>query len=228
MSPPDPPRSLPARVLLRIRARIRLVAALAAALLAFFALPRQLSDSTRALLTWDLSAALYLALTWSLMLRASLPRTRWGARIQRDGAVMVLSLTVAAAVASLAAILIELSGLNALPAEQQDLHIVLVVATLLVSWLLTHTAFASHYASNFYAASDPRGNGSLEFPHARPPVHMDFLYFALVVGMTSQTSDVAVTTTAMRRLVSFHSMIAFFFNTALLALTINIAGSILD
>ena len=216
------------RVLLLIRARIRLITALVAAPATFFALPQQLPASTRALITWDVSAALYLLLAWSLMLRASLSRTRWGARIQHDGAVMVLFLTVSAAVASLAAILIELSGLNDLPTQQQDLHIGLVAATLLVSWLLVHTAFASHYASQFYASQTPEGSGALEFPRGRPPVYMDFLYFALVVGMTSQTSDVAVTTTAMRRLVSFHSMIAFFFNTALLALTINLAGSILD
>ena len=228
MRPIGQPPSVFSRILLAIRARIRLVTALGAAPVAYALLPRELSDSTRALLTWDLSAVLYLVLAWSLMLGASLSRTRWGARIQRDGAAAVLILTVAAALTSLAAILIELSGLKNLPVTQQHMHVALVVATLVVSWLLVHTAFALHYASDFYASPSPHGTGALQFLPDHPPVYMDFLYFALVVGMTSQTSDVAVTTTSMRRLVAFHSLISFFFNTALLALTINIASSIVD
>ena len=97
-----------------------------------------------------------------------------------------------------------------------------------MSWPLVHTAFALQYDGSFYASSDPRGDRSLKLPRGHLPVYMGFLNFSLVVGMISQTSDVAVTTTAMRRLISLHAMIAFFFNTALPALTIYTAGSILD
>jgi uncharacterized membrane protein len=209
------------------RARARLVVALSAIPAVFAILPTRWYIPIRALLAWDCAAALYVVLAWSLMLRASPARTRWGARIQRDGAPMVLFLTVAAALASLAAILLDLSGLNILSPADQDLHIGLVAATLVVSWLLVHTAFALHYASLFYERDRPEEKRPLDFPRRQPPVYMDFLYFAFVVGMTSQTSDVAVRTTAMRRLVTIHAMMGFFFNTALLALTINIAGSIL-
>ena len=211
-----------------VHARIRLVVALGAILVVLAIVPAEWSLSTRALLAWDCGAVLYLALAWSLMLPASAARTRRGAQIQRDGAPMVLFLTVAAAMTSLAAILLELSGLQVLTPAEQHLHIGLVVATLIVSWLLVHTAFALHYASVVYETDRPEGTQALEFPRGLPPVYVDFLYFAFVVGMTAQTSDVAVTTTAMRRLVTIHAMIGFFFNTALLALTINIAGSILD
>ena len=194
----------------------------------FLALPSTLSTSTRALFAWDLGACLYLGLAWRLIASASLSRSRWGARIQHDSAAAVLSLTVAAAVASLAAILMELSGMKGLPPAKQDLHVVLAAFTLIVSWLLVHTAFALHYAGVFYESTSPSGTGALEFPGRRLPLYMDFLYFATVVGMTSQTSDVLIRTTRMRRLVTIHAMIAFFFNTTLLALTINIAASILD
>ena len=210
------------------RARSRLIGSLTLGGLLFSFLPQQWPMSTRALVTWDASAGLYLVLAWLLIARASVTRTRWGAQIQHDGAAAVLFLTVAAAVASLAAIIIELSGLKNLPPVEQDLHIALVACTLIVSWLLVHTAFALHYASDYYASLSLERAYALEFPRQQAPVYMDFLYFSLVVGMTSQTSDVAITTTPMRRLVMTHAMISFLFNTTLLALAVNIAASILD
>lgn len=211
-----------------IRARMRLIASVTAGAALFVGLPHELPTSTRALLTWDLSASLYLGLAWFLIARASVSRTRWGARIQRDGAAAVLFLTVAAAVASLAAILVELSGMKSLSTSTQDLHVVLVAVTLVISWLLVHTAFALHYACAFYESTSPNGTGALQFPDQGLPVYMDFFYFAIVVGMTSQTSDVVIMTTRMRKLVSIHAMLSFLFNTTLLALTVNIAASILD
>lgn len=220
--------SLLDRVLLALRARLRLVSSIVMGVVLFLVLPKELSASTRALLTWDFSASLYLGLAWLLIMQASVSRTRWGARIQHDGAGAVLVLTVAAAIASLAAIVVELSGLKDLSPSRQDLHVVLVAFTLIISWLLVHTAFALHYANLFYETSSPAGTGELEFPSHRPPAYMDFLYFAMVVGMTSQTSDVLVKTTRMRQLVTIHAMLGFLFNTTLLAMTVNIGASILD
>jgi len=95
------------------------------------------------------------------------------------------------------------------------------------SWLLVHTSFALHYAHAYYGSRSRNGNPPLEFPGHEPPVYTDFLYFAIIVGMTSQTADVAISSTRMRRLAMAQGMIAFAFNTTLLALTVNIAAGLL-
>jgi uncharacterized membrane protein len=210
-----------------IRARPRLLIAILAAAAASLALPAAYAPAARALLTWDVGAGLYLALAWIMMGRASVDHMRWRARLQDDGAAVVLCLTVAGAMASLVAIVVELSGLKALPPVRQGLHVALVGATFVASWLVVHTAFALHYAHAHYVAVGEKCSSPLEFPRQEAPIYLDFLYFSMVIGMTSQTADVAIASTRMRRLVMAHGLIAFAFNTTLLALTVNIAASML-
>ena len=195
--------------------------------LTFLLLPSELAASTRTLVTWNVGADLYLLLAYVLIVRASVEHMRWRARLQDDGAAVVLFLTVAAAAASLVAIVMELSGLKSDAPARQALHLGLAGATFMTSWLLVHTSFALHYAHAYYVSLGENGAAPLEFPRQDAPVYMDFLYFSMVIGMTSQTADVAITTTRMRRLVMVHGMIAFVFNTSLLALTINVAASLL-
>ena len=210
-----------------VRARPRLVVSCLAGVLGFLLLPSTLAASTRALITWDIGAGLYLMLAWTMIGRASVEHMRWRARLQDDGAAVVLFLTVAAAVASLAAIVLELSGLKTFPVTRQGLHLGLAALTFMASWLLVHTSFALHYAHAYYISIDKEHKGPLEFLRQEAPVYLDFLYFSLTIGMTSQTADVALASTRMRRLVMAHGMIAFVFNTTLLALTINIAAGLL-
>ena len=184
-------------------------------------------SSTRALITWVVGAGLYLLLAFVLIVRASVEHMRWRARIQDDGAAVVLFLTVVAAAASLVAIVMELSGLKSFTPSRQALHLGLAGATFVASWLLVHTSFALHYAHVYYVSLGGNGAAPLEFSRQEAPVYMDFLYFSMVVGMTSQTADVVIASTRMRRLVMVHGMIAFVFNTSLLALTINVAASLL-
>ncbi len=198
-----------------------------AGVLGFLLLPATFAASTRALITWDIGAGLYLILAWTMIGRASVEHMRWRARLQDDGAAAVLFLTVAAAVASLAAIVLELTGLKTYPASRQSLHVGLVAITFMASWLLVHTSFALHYAHAYYVSIDKQREGPLEFPRQDAPVYMDFLYFSMVIGMTSQTADVGLTSTRMRRLVMAHGLVAFAFNTTLLALTINSVASLL-
>ncbi|WP_295445738.1 DUF1345 domain-containing protein [uncultured Thiodictyon sp.] len=190
-------------------------------------LPVTLEPTTRALITWDIGAGLYLVLAWLMFSRTPVEQMRERARVQDDGAKLVLMLTVAAAVASLAAIVMVLSGLKKLPTTQQELLLGLVAVTFIASWLLVHTTFALHYAHDYYASLSRNASPPLEFPDQESPVYMDFLYFAMVIGMTSQTADVGLATTRLRRLVMAHGMIAFAFNTTLLALTVNIAADLL-
>jgi len=178
-------------------------------------------------MAWDVGASLYLVLAWMMIGSTSVEQMRWRARVQDDGAAVVLFLTVAAAVASLAAIVMELSGLKSLPPARQELHLLLVAVTFLSSWLLVHTSFALHYAHAYYVSEGKHTSPALEFLRQESPVYLDFLYFAIIIGMTSQTADVVIASTRMRRIVMAQGLIAFVFNTTLLALTINIAASLL-
>ena len=101
----------------------------------------------------------------------------------------------------------------------------LTVATVALSWTFTHIVFTLHYA-NVYYKPDEDGPGGLAFPGHRPPDYRDFLYYAFVIGCACQTGDVATLSHAMRRLTLLHGIVAFAFNTAILALMINVGASL--
>ena len=236
LSPPNPQNGRPtdhthspvSNLWHLVRARPRLGISCLAGVLGFLLLPPTLAASTRALITWDIGASVYLVLAWAVIGGASVQHMRWSARLQDDGATAMLFLTVTAALASLAAIILELSGLKTYPATRQSLLVGLVATTFVVSWLLVHTSFALHYAHAYYVSLDKQHEGPLEFPRQDSPVYMDFLYFSMVIGMTCQTADVGIANTRMRRLVMAHGLVAFAFNTTLLALTINSVASLLS
>jgi uncharacterized membrane protein len=219
--------SMLATLLRQIRVRPRLTVGVSVGLVVSLVLPRNLSPYTCALVAWDTGTTLYLALAWSLMLRANVEHMRSRARQQDDGAAAVLVLTVVAAVASLAAIALELVGMKGLSQHRQALHLGLAALTILCSWCLIHTAFALHYAHEFYDDTPGTKQGCLSFPGNSEPKYLDFVYFAFVLGTTSQTSDVTISSSAMRRLALIHGVIAFFFNTTLLALVVNIAAGLI-
>jgi len=213
-------------VVQQLTVRPRLVIATIVGLVVAALLPAWVSRPTRALLAWDAGAGLYLVLAWIMMFRATVDRMQWRARRQDDGALVILALTVSAAVASLAAIAVELIGVKSYSPGVQTLHLGLSIVTILCSWFLVHTAFALHYAHEFY---EPAGveHRCLTFAGNPQPDYVDFLYFAFVLGTTSQTSDVTIASSAMRRLALAHGVIAFFFNTTLLALAVNIAAGMI-
>jgi uncharacterized membrane protein len=219
---------VPARTVWRqIRARPRLAICTAFGLLLFCVLPRSVSGPSRFLASWDAGTVLYLLLAWAVMLRTNLEGMRRNARLQDDGAAVVLGLSVAAALASLAAIFLELVGVKELAAREKLVHVALASATIVCSWFFVHTAFALHYAHDFYTRESRTSGTCLQFPGGGNPDYVDFLYFAFVIGTTSQTADVSIASRAVRRLALLHGVIAFFFNTTLLALAINMAAGLL-
>ena len=103
--------------------------------------------------------------------------------------------------------------------------VALLLVTLMLAWLFSNIVYAMHYAHIFYLAGRDGGDGrGLDFPQTREPGYWDFLYFAFTLGMTFQTSDVTVQSTAMRKTVLAHSLAAFLFNLGILAFTINVLG----
>jgi uncharacterized membrane protein len=188
--------------------------------LALVALPWRMP--TRILIGWDIGVLLYLALSYRAAAHASIATIRQRAAINDDGAIALLVLATAAALASLAAVLAELGHA---PGWSQ---VALGVSTILLSWAFMHWIFALHYAREFYGAAGDKHTGGLVFPGNQDPDYGDFLYYSLVVAMTAQVSDVQITSKAIRRLTTVHGVASFFFNVAVLALTVNIVSSLMQ
>ncbi|MGO4712076.1 DUF1345 domain-containing protein [Bradyrhizobium sp. 2TAF24] len=208
------------RLLRIVAARPRFFIAIAVGLIALAVLPAALRQSTRLLMAWDISSALYLLLAFTTVMTTGTARIRRRAALHDDGRFAVLVLTAVAAFATLGAILAELA-----PAHRGPYAPVLATVTIVLSWAVIHTTFALHYAHEYY-----RGDriGGLAFPgDEKEPDYWDFVYFSFVIGMTAQVSDVGITDRIIRRTATAHGVASFIFNTALLALTVNIAASAL-
>jgi uncharacterized membrane protein len=209
--------SKPVRV---VYARPRTFISVAAGIVAFLLLPGSLRLVTRVLIGWDTFVALYVLLVYTMMLRSGLSRIRRNAVLQDDGRFLILLVTALGAFASIAAIVFELAGSHRSPVE-----LGLATVTVALSWAAVHTAFALHYAHDFYRGAKP---GGLQFPsgdqHEKPD-YWDFVYFSFVIGMTAQVSDVGITDKTIRRTATAHGIVSFVYNTALVALMVNIAAS---
>ena len=181
---------------------------------------------TRLIIGWNAGAILYLGLAARMMFWSSHERMRHRALQQDEGRFVILGLVVSAAIISLGAIVAELAVAKDMQGTLRYAHIILAAVTILSSWAFTQVMFALHYAHDYYAA-EMRGNpGGLEFPGGHAPDYGDFLYFACVIGTSGQTADVNFTNRIMRRTGLVHCVPAFFFNTTLVALTINIASGL--
>ncbi len=209
-------------VLRVIRFHWRLAAAILLGVAVTALLPSHWGFATRLLVGWDTGVVLYLVLVYSLIARASVEHIRAHAAREDEGRFAILLLTVFAALASLGAILAELSTSQG--AERTPGQLALAAITIVLSWAFTHTIFALNYAHDFYGEHGGKKSG-LNFPGKEAPDYWDFVYFSFVIGMTSQVSDVGVTSKLIRRTVNAHGIVSFFFNAALLALTVNIAAS---
>jgi uncharacterized membrane protein len=206
-----------------VRARPRLFLSAALALAIYLVLPAALGPTTRGIIGWDAGVAAFLIAALTMMLRDSIERMRRRAALQDAGRWTILTLTLAAVCISVLAIGYELHEAKGLPAASAGWRAGLAMLTVVLSWSFTHTIFAMHYAHAFYRDRTPSG---LAFPGDQPPDYLDFMYYAFVVGMTCQVSDVQVTGPALRRLTLVHGVLAFFFNTVILALAINLAAGL--
>jgi uncharacterized membrane protein len=188
-------------------------------------LPHDWRLTTRILAGWNAGALIYLVFAFLLVQSFDLERAQVRADQYDEGGVVVLFLTLTAALASLAALVLELGAAHAANAHDR-LAVPLGVLTTLLSWALIQTIFAFHYAHRFYRGPGDRGSG-LAFPQSEHPNYWDFIYFSFVVGMTFQVSDVQVTSTALRRVVVAHGVLAFFYSVSILALAVNLGANMI-
>jgi uncharacterized membrane protein len=212
-----------------ILSRPRLFSSMLVGVLVVVMLPKSfaLHEITRAIIGWNVGAWLYLMLAVRMMFWTNHEKMRSRAIEQDDGKFVVLGMVIVAAIVSLGAIVAELAVVKDIHGTLRYAHIALAVLTILSSWAFTQVMFALHYAHDFYVAKERGNAGGLEFPSMVAPDYSDFLYFACVIGTSGQTADVSFTSRAMRRTGLVHCVLAFFFNTTLVALTINIASGLL-
>ncbi|ADP72176.1 protein of unknown function DUF1345 [Rhodomicrobium vannielii ATCC 17100] len=209
--------------------RPRFYSAVLVGSLAYGLLPDSLALAVRAAITWDLGGLTYLLLALRLDFTSDAAKIQKRAARRDDSRLIILTIILLAIAASFAAI--TAVGLEAkLPetsAKEKMSLAALALFTLVISWSVTQIAFALHYAHAFYRP-DPGSDAGrgLEFPGCDRPDYWDFLYFATSIGAASQTSDTLVKSHALRRLVTLHAVVSFFFNTAVLALTVNISASL--
>jgi uncharacterized membrane protein len=188
--------------------------------------------SLRLIVGWDAAILCYIALIATTLMARATPQTmRRRAEILDAGRWVMLALTSLAAAASLGAVATLLGNLHEMSHDRLALHLALAAVTILASWVFLHTMYALDYAHGYYYRPDhqdrSRPPGGLAFPGETHPDYWDFLYFSFVIGMTCQVSDVCVQSKPMRRLVLVHGVLAFFFNTVVLALAINITASLI-
>ncbi len=212
-----------------IISRPRLFGSILIGVLAGFFIPISLASHniTRVIIGWNVGTWLYLILAARMIFWTSHEEMRTRALAQDDGKYFVLMMVIIASIVSIGAIFSELSVVKDLHGMLRYAHIALAVMTILSSWSSIQVMFALHYAHDFYIAKERNHSGGLEFPGEISPDYSDFLYFACVIGTSGQTADVSFTSKSMRRTGLIHCVLAFFFNTTLLALTINIASGLI-
>jgi uncharacterized membrane protein len=212
-------KKMPAPVRM-VYARPRTFFSIATGIVAFFLLPDSLRLVTRLLIAWDIFLAFYVALAYVTMFRSDHSHIRRNAILQDDGRFLILLVTALGAFASIGAIVFELGS-----SQRGAFGLTLAMVTIALSWAGVHTTFALHYAHDYYRGAKP---GGLQFPSGDKNDHADywdFVYFSFVIGMTAQVSDVGITDRIIRRTATVHGIISFIFNTALVALMVNIAAS---
>jgi uncharacterized membrane protein len=213
-----------------LRAQIRFLIALVVGVAVFLFVP--IEDLVpRILAGWNAGGWLYLLLVAIKMARAEIEGIKRQSTLERESRLVVLVVVIFGSIFTILALFAQLMAIKGEHGIDRTLSISLSVSTIFLSWLLIHTVFALYYAHEFHAEGHGGAGGQgggLKFPDDSTPDYLDFLYFSFVVGTTAQTSDVDVCSRAMRRVVMLHGILSFFFNTAVIALAVNLAAQLVQ
>jgi uncharacterized membrane protein len=180
------------------------------------------------LIGWNVGAVGYLIMIWRLYLTADEHEVRARAARQDEPAVVIFLLAGLSIIASLAAVVFALQRPAGAPDVWRAASPGLAALTLVTSWFVVHSLFVAHYAHRHYQAIAARGDkAGFLFPGDPPGGYLDFAYLAICIGATAQVSDPGVQSRPLRNLVTAHAVTAFFYNTAVLALGVNILSGLL-
>ncbi|HTJ63477.1 MAG TPA: DUF1345 domain-containing protein [Alphaproteobacteria bacterium] len=195
----------------------------------FMLIPHTNGPVLRALWGWDVGVVAILAMIVIMILNSTTDHMRQRAAVQDPGRSILLGAIIAGSLVSVVG-LVAIQKTMKGGGEASVVSLFTIVGTIVLSWLLVHVVFSLHYAHAYYGPAADEADedglvGGLEFPGEPKPDYWDFMYFSFVVGMTCQVSDVNVSGRQLRRLALSHGIVSFFFNTIILALTINILAS---
>ncbi|MDI3320359.1 DUF1345 domain-containing protein [Pinibacter soli] len=213
---------------LRLTPTHRVIIGLTAGALVFILLNAfQLNVLLRLTFSWDIFAAMLIVLSWTVIFARSTARIREFARREDGSRLYVFLLVLISSFASMIAVLMLILSKSDSD-KHHTLYLIATIAGMLFSWIIVHTTFTFHYAHMYYDHDDNDPHlkvGGLDFPSEKKPDYLDFAYFAFVIGMTFQVSDVEISNRKIRRLALAHGLISFVLNTFVVALTVNlIAG----
>lgn len=191
----------------------------------FFFLPAHWSLVSRILLCWNCGVLLFLGLIFSWMTGLTAERICTKYIEEDESAQFILTVVVAAALLSVAAIVEPLATLKQTAGSERVAHVTLAALTLVNSWLLVPTMFTTHYADLFYSATE--NDRPLKFPDTPMPVFWDFAYFSFTIAAACQTADVSTTDRSIRKIVIAHTLVSFFFNASILGFAINVTAGLI-
>lgn len=173
------------------------------------------------LISFDVGVLLYLAMLTRMFNRVTAEHMCRQAMGQDVGRRSTLWIAVALSVVVLVALSTELHAAKGGGAKAMGMAALSIV----LSWLFMNTMYALHYAHGYYGDFGKQHEG-LDFPGTKQPDYWDFVYFAFVIGMCFQVSDVQITSHTLRRTALLHSVVAFFFNVFIIAISVNIAAGL--
>ena len=211
-----------------VKGRPRLFFSLLFSILVGLMLPSWLDIkfSTRLIIVFNSGIILYLIMAAQMMFYSEEKDIVKRAALQDEGKILILFLVIGSATMSLIAIVGQLSVAKEFQGLLKFEHIALASLTIMVSWIFTHLMFAVHYAHEYYLNLSNNKPAGLIFPGNELPDYADFMYFSISIGTSGQTSDICFSDRKMRRAGMVHCMFSFFFNTTVLALTINILAGL--
>ena len=220
------------RFFYKLDANYRLMIAITVGVIVYFCCDKSLSVPELALASWIGCALTIIILNWIIILTSHPMEVKKIAKLQDSSRRMLFIFIITASMVSLVAIIFLLKSVKGLSETAKNEHIILAITAVAVSWWLVHTVFTLKYAHMFYDTSTDDGKplkaGGLDFPDTKEPDYLDFVYFAFVVGMTFQVSDVVITDRHIRRTCLIHGVISFVFNTAIVALSINVISGLVS
>lgn len=188
----------------------------------FFALSREWHWTRSILFAFDIATAMFLSLVLRAFANSSMESMRQRARVEDEGKWAVLTLSVVVALVVLIALYLELHGSK----EHSAASVLLASSSILLSWFFLAIVFTLHYAHGFYGDGKHTSRG-LIFPETEDPDYWDFMYFSVTISMTFQVSDVQIRSRYLRRAALVHSIVSFFFNVIILAITVNVVAGVL-
>ncbi len=208
---------------------VMFLTAAATFVLVWFVMPRTLHGTIRFVSAFDVAGALLLALLIRLGMHEDAALTQRRAALDDPGRNVILAIVILCGIVAFAAAITVLgTDLPKVHGLARYIDLIIGIAAVVLGWALIHTNFLFRYAHLYYYDEDGDGHPSgIKFPGGAPPNDFDFAYFAFVIGMTYQVSDVSITETRIRRQALVHSLISFAYSAGIIALGVNIVSGLL-